>query len=360
MVRNTILLTGATGLLGRATVQELLQRTDARIVALARDPRSLSVSSRLTLVRGDITESGLGLDPDVYAQLRREVHTVVHMAANTSFSQNLNDARWVNVVGTRRLLELAQEAKARFVFMSTAFVAGRRTGLIMENTRDPQAGFLNAYEQSKHEAEELVRERAADWLVLRPSTVISDDTTGTVTQINAVHRGLQVYYRGLAAMMPGSEDTLVDMVPADYVARAAAALALRRDVSGRTLHLCAGRNALPLGELLDSAYALWGRSPAWRRRGVDRPVLTGLSTYRLFEQSIDQTGDARLQRIMRSLSHFIPQLGYPKVFDTSGAEALLGERSPAVRQFWPQMLEHLLRVHWRGGELDPMPLEQVA
>ena len=52
-------------------------------------------------------------------------------------------------------------------------------------------GWVNAYEQSKYEAERLVMEQAASWVILRSSTVVCDDVAGHVTQMNAVHRALE-------------------------------------------------------------------------------------------------------------------------------------------------------------------------
>ena len=371
MSARTVLVTGATGLLGAETLRRLLLGAPGvRAYVLVRDVRAWthharrpgSGLQRVVPVRGDLTLPGVGLEPGA-ERILREIDTILHLAADTSFGRSLPESRRTNVEGTRNLLELAAAAPrpVRFVFVSTAFVAGRLTGRVPETPHAGAAGWLNAYEQSKHEAEALVRERAAEWLILRPSTVVCDDPSGSVTQVNAVHRGMHVYYRGLAAMMPGSEETPVDMVPRDYVCEGISRLALAADVSGRTLHLCAGGDALPLGEVLDRAFALWERIPEWRRRCTSRPVLADLPTYRLFERSIEETGDARLRRVIRSVSFFMPQLAFPKVFDTSGADSVLGFRPPPVRSFWTQVLEHLLLTQWRAFPPEPSPdLEEVA
>jgi hypothetical protein len=147
-------------------------------------------------------------------------------------------------------------------------------------------------------------------------------------------------------MMPGSEETPVDVIPAVWVADAIARLALLGTASGRTLHLCAGDGALPLGVLLDRTYAMWSRDLSWRRRTVARPALADLGTYELFERSVELVGDPRLKRITRSLSHFVPQLALAKQFDTSGARDLLGDDAPAVSAYWDRMLEWLLLSNW--------------
>ncbi|HEY2378214.1 MAG TPA: SDR family oxidoreductase [Gemmatimonadaceae bacterium] len=344
---RSILITGATGLLGREVLGRLLA-SDPRLraYALARDPRGLASDARVVPVVGDLRADGLALSPNDRDAIRRDVSAIIHIAADTTFSAPLDRARSVNTRGTARVLELANECASavHVAYVSTAFVAGRRTGPIAE-VASCATSWVNAYEQSKHEAETLVREQAASWMILRSSTVVCDDASGRVTQVNAVHRALRLYHHGLAAMMPGVPDSSVDAVTADSVADAIARLALRSDVAGETVHLCAGDGALPLDELLDITYARWAQHPEWRRRRVARPVVADLATYTLFERTIEQVGDASLRRLTRALSHFVPQLALPKRFQTTNAERLLGHRAPPVRAFWLPMIDNLVARH---------------
>ena len=348
---RSILVTGATGLLGRAVLQRLLA-ADARLrpIVLVRDAarwmRSAGAAGpleRVTVVEGDLRSEALGLTSEARGLLRRQVTAIVHLAANTTFSNPLANARAVNTSGTGQLLELAGECASpvRFAYVSTAFVAGRRTGVIAEELVAPSAGWVNAYEQSKYEAEQLVCRHSADWIILRPATVVCDDGNGAVSQLNAVHRALRLYRAGLVAMMPAVDRSTIDVVTADFVADAIARLALRDDAAGRVVHLCDGEGALPLGELLDMTFAHWARDLAWRRRSITRPPLVDLATYALFERSIEEVGDPSIKRLTRSLSHFVPQLALPKLFDTSTARALLGFGAPPVRDFWLRMIEQL-------------------
>lgn len=342
---DVILVTGATGLLGGDTLRRLrAARPELTTCALVREPGRLPVDLRrggVIPMRGDLLRPGLGLDRLVRERLRRRVRTVLHFAADTRFSQTRAEALAVNVGGTARVLELATELGAdRVVFASTAFAVGTRTGLVSPEDA-ANAGWVNEYERSKHEAEEAVRASGLPWLILRPSTVVFDAGADAVTQVNAVHRALRVFQAGLAAMVPGEPSSPVDVVTADYVAEASARLTFHPDAEGRTLHLCAGDGAMPVGELLDEAHAHWSRDPAWRRRRIERPALTDLDTWRLMERSVEETGSPRLVRVIRSLSHFAPQLAYPKRFDTSATDALLGFRAPAVGAFWGRMLERM-------------------
>ncbi|HEY2164920.1 MAG TPA: SDR family oxidoreductase [Gemmatimonadaceae bacterium] len=354
---RSILLTGATGLLGRDVLARFLARDErSRVLVLVRDAgrwmtntRSIPGIGRVTPVVGDLRADGLGLNVWARQQLRRSVTAVLHLAADTRFSRPLDDARAVNTAGTMRVLELAAECAApvRFAYVSTAFVAGRRVGVIGENEPTHDAGWANAYEQSKYEAEALVRAHANDWTILRSSTVVCDDAGGGVTQFNAVHRALQLYRNGLAAMIPGVAGSTVDAVATDYVGDAIARLALSDDLHRRAVHLCAGTGALPLEELLEITWERWAAlDPAWRRRGIPRPALADLRTYALFEQSVEEIGDPSLKRVLRALSHFAPQLAMPKRFETTTADALLGAPAPAVRDFWIPMIDNLAATNW--------------
>ena len=359
---TTLFVTGASGLLGGAALARILaDDAEACAYVLVREParwpghaRAHGIDlARTRAIAGDLTLPDLGLDRWTRARIGATADVLLHAAADTSFSQPLAAARAVNVEGTRAVLRLAAEARrdVRFVFLSTAFVAGTRTGVIHEgevdgDDRSQPGGWVNAYEQSKAEAETLVRAYAGAWTILRPSTVVFDAERCAVPQLNAVHRALRMCWHGLAPMLPGTETTPVDLVTSDYVAGAVAALALRRDVAGRTLHLCAGEGALPLGELLALSWREWRRDPEWRRRSIERPALAPLETYRLFERTVLEAGDARLRRVIASLSHFAPQLALPKRFDTTGTDALLGTRAPAVRSFWPRLLATLLENGW--------------
>jgi nucleoside-diphosphate-sugar epimerase len=348
---NRLLLTGATGLIGgdvllrllradRSLRADVLVRDSARWTGLVR--RLGPLYERVTPVRADLADEALGLRTAERRRLCAETTLIIHCAADTRFSRPLPEARRHNRDGTRRVLELAAECGGlqRLVHVSTAFVAGRATGTIPERELTPD-GWVNAYEQSKHEAERLVRAAHLPWVIVRPSTVVCDGGDGGIRQINAVHRALDLCRAGLAAMVPGRVDTPVDLVTTDYVSGGIARLARAEGVDGRTYHLCAGAGALPLGELLDRALVHWARDARWARRGVARPALASLETYRSFELAIEETGDARLRAITRSLTHFVPQLALSKRFVTDAADAALGYAAPAVASYWTAVLERL-------------------
>lgn len=355
-----LLVTGGSGLVGRATLLRLLEADPAaQATVLVRDPARLPMGQwgafgdRVTVLRGELELPGLGLSADALRSLRQRITHVIHAAANTRFSQSLRDARRVNTTGTAHLVDaLHGSAIERFVFVSTSFVAGTMTGVVAERELCAVPSWVNAYERSKHEAEAVVRASGLPATIARSSTIVCDDTTGSVSQFNAIHQALRVFHAGLAAMLPGSEECLVDLVTARYVSEALVQLTLgsAAGLNSRdsTVHLCAGDGALPLGELLDRSRAVWRESREWKSRNVERPAFTNLATYRLFERSVDETGDARLRAITRGLSTFVPQLAYPKRFQTDRAVSLVGEAAPPVAHYWEALCRHLVATRWNA------------
>ena len=356
-MRETIFVTGATGLIGGGVLHRLL-KTDPgiRAIVLVRDlnrwtmhaGRFAREAGRITAVQGDVTSPDLGMETRSRLKLSKSISTIIHAAADTSFSRALNESRTTNTLGTAHVLDFASECceLERFAHVSTAFVAGRATGTILERDNGSDTGWVNAYEQSKYEAESLVRSSGTNWTIFRPSTVVCQGRDGVVTQINAVHRALKIYHRGLAAMMPGTRENQFDFVTADYVCEAIARLTLDENADGRTVHLCSGKNAATLGALLDTAYDVWAREASWKKRRLARAILTDLETYGMFERAVMDTGNPRLRGLVASLSHFVPQLALPKVFDTAATDELLDIDRPQTESYWEPMLLNLIASGW--------------
>jgi thioester reductase-like protein len=118
-----------------------------------------------------------------FRRLAGQLDAVWHSAGNVRLNDDLAVLRRVNVDGTRHVLDLVGAAAGRPALfqVSTAFVAGSRIrGTVYEDELDHGTGSENSYEQSKYEAEVLVREWSARHdrpvTVLRPG--IQSVTTG--------------------------------------------------------------------------------------------------------------------------------------------------------------------------------------
>ena len=272
--RGDVLLTGATGFLGMELLARLLQGGERRVWALVRAgcdaaaqermrallatlvPDPEAVLHRVVAVAGDLTEPGLGLAPSRRSEITRSVDEVIHSAASVSFTLPLEQARAINVAGTRRVLELARECAAhgplrRFAHISTAYVAGTHRGVFSENDLERGQDFNNTYERSKCEAERLVRDHASELpiQVFRPSIVVGDELTGWTASFKVIYTPLRAYAGGGLRLLPARRSAPVDIVPVSYVA--SAILGLAGAGAGHTFQLVAGPSAPSVGELID-------------------------------------------------------------------------------------------------------------
>jgi long-chain acyl-CoA synthetase len=93
--------------------------------------------SKIEAVSGDLTLENLGFDENTYKEFSNKVDIVINSAATVVFDEQIDIALNLNTLGPLRLLKFAQSANAIFVHISTAYVCGRRTGLIPEKLVPP-------------------------------------------------------------------------------------------------------------------------------------------------------------------------------------------------------------------------------
>ena len=248
------LVTGGNGAIG-APLIESLASGQASVVSLARGAQPVARPG-VRLLTGDIRQGAtLGLDDSTAAELRSRVTTIVHAAALTRFDAPLDAARQTNVDGTAHLLAFAAQCPRleRLCALSTVYVAGRRTGTILEPELEHDRGFVNHYEQSKYESEELLRGEMARLpiAICRLSTTLGDSASGRVDRPAAIHQAMRFLHHSLLPMIPGTPESPVDVIPTDYAVAAVRHLAGAGFVAGSTFHVCAGTDAPREEELID-------------------------------------------------------------------------------------------------------------
>jgi nucleoside-diphosphate-sugar epimerase len=232
--------------------------------------------SRVEAIAADVTDPGFGLPADRLVQLARRVSRIVHCAASVSFTLPLAQARAINVGGTLRMLDFAELASAnggleRYAHISTAYVAGTHTGRFAERDLDVGQRFNNSYEQSKFEAEQLVRARSGlPFTILRPSIVVGDRHSGWTAAFNVLYWPLRAFARGLFTEVPAVPSAPVDVVSIDYVADAVLALCDSPAGVGETYHITAGAQASTMGEIAQLA-SRYFRRPLRLSSGAARP-----------------------------------------------------------------------------------------
>ena len=345
-MKQPVFLTGATGFLGMEVLARLLEAGDREVIALIRASDDAAAEDRLhgvlsalyrdpsnhrdrvRAVAGDVTSPGLGLENGKRTALAEEIGAVMHCAASIAFDLPLDEARRINVEGTREVIGFARECKAlgrleRFVHVSTAYVCGKFEGTFRERQLDAGQEFRNTYEQTKWEAEHVVRE-AGDLspCIARPSIVMGESDTGWTPAFNVLYWPLRAFSRGLFDEIPSLPSAHVDIVPVDYVADSLVHL-LDVDEEG-VFNLVSGREAPLASELVELACDRFDRP---------RPkVVEGGGA------ADDEAGAV-----------YLPYFDMELVFDDARARAVLepaGIRSPRLPDYFGRLMDYAELVKW--------------
>jgi thioester reductase-like protein len=309
-------------------------------------------SGRVHAVAADIESEGLGMAAERRVLLAQRVSDIVHSAASVSFSLPLDESRDVNVGGTRRLLEFAREAQARggltrFAYVSTAYVAGTHEGRFREDQLDVGQDFRNAYEQSKFEAETLVREEALraprlPLQVFRPSIIVGERGSGWTASFNVLYAPLKAFARGALRVLPARRSAPVDVVPVDYVADAIFALATGPvEGEAETFQLVAGREATTVGRLA----ALGAREFDSRPPRFVTPRLYRRVVHPLLLRTLPQ----RSRRALARSEVFFPYFTMRVAFDDSRARSRLGRmgiRVSSVERYLGRLISFAKEADW--------------
>jgi nucleoside-diphosphate-sugar epimerase len=356
-MRQTVLITGGTGMVGRELLPKLCSdETVEKVIVLTRGTTQSVPNPKIQVLHGDVRKPDLGLHESSRESFAPHITTIIHGASETSFHLELSEARAINVGGVENILRFAKDCPRlkAFCHLSTVYVAGKRTGVIRESDLRHDCGFVNSYEQSKYEAEELLSSQAhrLPIAIVRLSTVLGRSTDGTVTKTGATHSALRFFFHSLAPLVPGIDKSPVDLIALDYAAESVALLALQQFVPGATWHICGGSDAFSLAEFLEQTLQLFYQNrPGWRKRAIEKPAIVNLKTFELFVKSIDDLGDSVLKNSVFVLKSFAPQLAYPKLIsdvETQRTLSRCGVARPRIRDFYPKVIRFLLENNWEA------------
>ena len=357
-------LTGVTGLVGSELLQALLDaRPDRRVIVLARHPEKIPPLPRVTAAEGDLTRPGLGLHSSMLRQIQKEATEIVHCAADTRFGLPLEQSRAANTRGTANLLKVARGCKRleKFAHVSTAYVAGRTTGHIPEEPLRGHAGFVNTYQQSKYEAEQLVLEAMGEIpiSIYRLSTIVGDSKSGRVRQYNYFHQVSRLFARNVLPVAPGNLSWRQDLIPTDWCVAALAFLVESRFEPGEVVHICAGAGSPTIQEVKDITVPLYEKHPLIQKwLPIRVPAFVPLPEYEEYVRESMQSGDGLLIEMLRLLNNFLPQMGVQQCFDDRRLREKLegsGIALPPFASYFGKVVGYCLDTDWgrKGGEALP-------
>ena len=164
-----LLITGATGLLGRHLIQALQQRGEQiRALVLPGEDARMLLQEGVEVVRGDVTA------PHTLVAAVQEIDLVFHLAGMMGMWRPLADYRLVNVTGSENLYQAACKAGVRrFVHTSSHTIYGLGYGRLLTEY-EPLRPDPDPYSLTKAEGDRLIRRllltSGMETVVLRPGT----------------------------------------------------------------------------------------------------------------------------------------------------------------------------------------------
>lgn len=359
-----MLLTGGTGFLGEYLVAELLQRGHSVWALYRSEARRLDTvrflcqqgliwkAQSLMWIKGNVLdapnqwerwcESYPGLD---------EADALIHAAASTRLLPNLQgDPRRTNVGSAQALLSLTKLKPLNVHIISTAYVCGLVQGKMVCETNHPNTNFVNAYEASKWEAEQLWMGRAT---ILRPSIIVGDYQSGRCRSFggwyllvraaklhDVILRSNNGHDRtNLRMKLPADPDGSLNLVPVDYVAQAAVRIIEEPDNQGNIFHLT-HPNPVNHQEDLDTIckrFNLGGIELVGRGSSIPEP-------------------DNDVERLtFRQMEAILPHFANNPSFDRHNVERALPDLKPPPvdESFLNRLIDYAVESDW--GENGRMP-----
>ena len=349
----TALLTGFPGFIGRRLVRALLaEHADLEVVALVESrmgaaARTLAaeIGDRLEVVEGDIAERRLGLGQTDWDRLTGSVTHVFHLAAIYDLAVPVELAQRVNVDGTGNVLELclAAEKLERLAYVSTAYVAGLRHGVVYEHELIMGQAFKTHYESPKFQDEVWVRELTdrIPTTVLRQAIVVGDSQSGETEKFDGPYYILRTIARMERLRRPvvqfGHPAASFNVVPVDFVVAAIVAAARMPEAEGETLHLV-DPDPLSSRELITAlSHAYAGRAPQAK-------VPPALLAQSLRSKAMREAFGGTPRQSLAYINHSV-------TFDARRAVDVLGPVGLAPPRF-PDYIDAMVRF-FRAHEDDP-------
>lgn len=335
---ETIFLTGFPGFIAGRLVERLATKKTQFFLLVqpqflekaAQDVEKIAADTQVplenfALIEGDITKENLGISEEDLQTVLAETTDVFHLAAIYDLGIAKEPAFKVNVEGTRNVNETVKKMPQlkRYNYISTCYVAGKRTGEILESELFHNAGFRNYYEETKYFAETEVEKMKGEFpvTIFRPSVVVGDSRTGETAKYDGIYYVI-FYYKKFPSLLRltnvGNKDVRLNLVPVDFVVEGLAALSKDERATGKTIAL-ADPNPLSTAEICDAiTEALTGK----------RTVVTPPA--KIIESSLYLS----ISPTLTGLPHYgVPYFFLEQTYDTSVSEELLKAHNVACPNF---------------------------
>lgn len=367
MSAQSVLITGGNGYLGVRLADRILRDSDycvqllvhassasefeekaVRLKELFQKPIA---EKRLLLLAGELSD-----EQAFSAANKSSVKQIIHSAAVTRFNVDAQTANLVNVEGSRNLLSFAADCPQleSVQFLSTVYASGLRQGIVLEQPMERANEFSNHYERSKWEAEHLLATEFNKLPVntIRIATLIADSNEGVVTQQNAFHNTLKLFYYGLLSLFPGDKNTPIYFVTGDFVVDSIFTI-FNSGKQNEVFHVCHNMaETAKLEGLVDVVFETFEQYRDFKIRRVLRPLWADVESFDLLSQGIESMSSGVMSQAVSSVSPFSRQLFAPKDFRNDNLRAIMSNyQAPDPRELIKRTACYLADTKW-GRQLQ--------
>ncbi|MBU1121693.1 MAG: SDR family oxidoreductase, partial [Candidatus Omnitrophica bacterium] len=192
--------------------------------------------------------------------------------------------------------------------ISTVAIGGNKRGILYEKDLSLGQKFNNTYEQTKFEAEKLVRRYRKKGLpvsIYRPAILTGDTDTGHTSNFRVFYQPLHLFFHELFREIPGDKNTRYSFCPVNSVADAIIRISLDKDnFNNQTYHIT-NPNQITFGKFLNFASKYFN---------FRKPRIVSSRT----------KGKEKMTPLQQELiTPYLPYLKYKLCFDTFNADCIL-------------------------------------
>lgn len=249
--------TGFPGFISSQLIREIFRKNQAQevvVIVLAGELVKANIEKDsiiaefpnclIRIVEGDITLPNLGLENQTVQEVVPQIEVLWHLAAIYDLAVPRDIAWKVNVHGTTMVNDFVRSLPnlRRYMYFSTAYVAGTREGVLKENELVRPPAFKNYYEETKYEAEHRVEDLKSEipLTIIRPGIVRGHSETGETIKFDGPYFFLNMVDKlKWLPFIPyiGQSTSTINVVPVDYIINASTYLVDEKCAEGKTLHL---------------------------------------------------------------------------------------------------------------------------
>ncbi|MCY7008196.1 NAD(P)-dependent oxidoreductase [Fusobacterium simiae] len=174
-----ILLTGATGFLGKYVIDEL-KNNSYQVVAFGRNEKigQTLIDKDVEFYKGDIENK------EDLLKASQNCSAVIHAAALSTVWGKWENFYKINVLGTKNVVKVCEEKNLKLVFVSSPSIyAGAKDQLNVKEDEAPKENNLNFYIKSKIMAENIIKSSNLDYIIIRPRGLFGIGDTSIIPRL---------------------------------------------------------------------------------------------------------------------------------------------------------------------------------